>query len=207
MRKIQRMLILVAKYSLTGLISISPVSTPDILKLNLFHWKTKLWNIQIHRPEGKRTGMSNDREERVRTFNSVRQMCPNPSFPSDQLYGFWLPSDSFSSLQSSCSVVSSLTLCDPKECGTPWFPVHHQLPEPAQTHVHRVGGAIQLSHPLSSPSPPAFNLSQHQGLFQWLSSLHQVAKVLDLYTVAKVSDSFDSLFFPIWKVRTRMSSS
>ena len=65
------------------------------------------------------------------------------------------------------------------ECSTPSFPVHHQLPELAQTHVRWVGDAIQPSHPLSSPSPPAFNLSQHQGLFQWVCSSHQVAKGLD----------------------------
>ena len=59
---------------------------------------------------------------------------------------------------------------------TPGFNVHHQLPELAHTHVHRVGDAIQLSHPLSSPSPPPFNLSQHQGLFRWVTSSHQVAK-------------------------------
>ena len=59
------------------------------------------------------------------------------------------------------------------------FPVHHQLPEFTKTHVHWVGDAIQPSHPLSSPSPLALNLSQHQGLFQWVSSLHQVAKVLE----------------------------
>ena len=62
---------------------------------------------------------------------------------------------------------------------TPGLPVHHQLPEFTQTHVHRVSDAIQPSHPLSSPSPPAFNLSQHQGLFQWVNSLHEVAKVLE----------------------------
>ena len=61
----------------------------------------------------------------------------------------------------------------------PGFPVHHQLTQLTQTHVHQVGDAIQPSHPLSSPSPPAFNLSQHQGLFQWVSSSHQVAKVLE----------------------------
>jgi len=63
------------------------------------------------------------------------------------------------------------------ECSTPSFPVHYQLPEFTQTHVHRVSDAIQPSHRLSSPSPPAFSLSQHQGLFQGVSSLHQVAKV------------------------------
>ena len=64
-------------------------------------------------------------------------------------------------------------------CSTPGLPVHHQLSEFAQTHVHRVGDAIQPSHPLSSPSPPAPNPSQHQGLFQWVSCSHQVAKVLE----------------------------
>ena len=66
----------------------------------------------------------------------------------------------FSSVAQSC-----LTLCDPMYCSTPGFPVHHQLPELTQTHVHRVSDAIQPSHPLSSPSPLVFNLSQHQGLF------------------------------------------
>ena len=61
---------------------------------------------------------------------------------------------------------SCLTLCDPMDCSTPGFSVHHQLPKLAQTHVHPVGDAIQPSHPLSSSSPPAFSLSQHQGLFQ-----------------------------------------
>ena len=65
------------------------------------------------------------------------------------------------------------------DCSTPGFRVHHQLPELAQTHVHRVGDAIQPSHPLSSHFPPVFNLSQHQGLFQEVSSLHQVTKVLE----------------------------
>ena len=65
------------------------------------------------------------------------------------------------------------------DCSTPGFPVHHQLPEPTQTHVHWVGDAIQPSHPLSSPSPPVFNLSQHQGLFQWVGSSHQLAQVLE----------------------------
>ena len=71
------------------------------------------------------------------------------------------------------------TLCDPMNRSTPGLPVHHQLPEFTQTHVHWVCDAIQPSHPLSSPSPPAPNPSQHQGLFQWVSSSHQVAKVLE----------------------------
>ena len=83
----------------------------------------------------------------------------------------------FSSVQFHHSVASS-TLCDPMDCSMPDLPVHHQLPEFTQTYAHRVGDAIQPSHPLSSPSP-AFNLSQHQGLFKWVSSSHQVAKGLE----------------------------
>ena len=71
------------------------------------------------------------------------------------------------------------TLCNPMGCSMSGFPVHHQLPELTQTHVHRVGDAIQPPHPLLSPFPPAFNLSQHQGLFQWVRSSHHVTKVLD----------------------------
>ena len=71
------------------------------------------------------------------------------------------------------------TLCDPMNHSMPSLPVHHQLPEFTQTHVHWVDDAIQPSHPLSSSSPPAFNLPQHQGLFQWVSSSYQVAKVLE----------------------------
>ena len=71
----------------------------------------------------------------------------------------------FSSIAQSCP-----TLCEPRDCSVPGFPVHHQLQEFTQTHVHQVGDAIQSSRPLSSPSPPAFSLSQHQGLFQGVSS-------------------------------------
>ena len=67
----------------------------------------------------------------------------------------------------------------PMDCSMPGFPVHHQLPELTQTHVHQVGDGIQPSHPLLSPSSPAFNLSQHQGLFQWVSSSHQMAEILE----------------------------
>ena len=74
---------------------------------------------------------------------------------------------------------SRLTLCDTMDCSMPGFLVHHQLPGLTQTHVHRVGDANQPSHPLSSPSPPAFSLSQPQGLFQLVDSSHQVAKVLE----------------------------
>ena len=80
----------------------------------------------------------------------------------------------FSSANQSCP-----TLCDPMNRSTPGLPVHRQLPEFTQTHVHRVRDAIQPSHRLSSPSPPAPNPSQHQSLFQWVNSLHEVAKVLE----------------------------
>ena len=78
------------------------------------------------------------------------------------------------------SLLSCVQLCDPMDCSAPGFPFPQHLPEFAQTHVHWVGDAIQPSHLLSSPSLPAFNLSQHQGLFQWVGSLHLVAKVLEL---------------------------
>ena len=80
----------------------------------------------------------------------------------------------FSSVAQSC-----LTLCKPMDCIMPGLPVLHQLLKPAQTHVHWVRDAIQPSHPLLSPFPPAFNLSQLQGIFQWVSSSHQMAKLLE----------------------------
>ena len=76
-----------------------------------------------------------------------------------------------SSVQFSSGIQLCVTLCDPMNHSTPGLPVHHQLPEFTQTHVHWVGDAIQPSHPMSSPSPPASNPSQHQGLFQWVNSL------------------------------------
>ena len=82
-------------------------------------------------------------------------------------------------LQFSSVAQSYLSLCKPKECSMPGLPVHHQLPEVTQTHIHQVSDAIQPSHPLSSPSPPTFNLFQHQGLFKWVTSSHQVAEVLE----------------------------
>ena len=83
------------------------------------------------------------------------------------------------SVQLSWVSQSCPTLCDPMNRSTPGLPVHHQLPEFTQTHVHRVSDAIQPSHPLSSPSPPVLNPSQHQSLFQWVNSSHEVAKVLE----------------------------
>ena len=88
---------------------------------------------------------------------------------------FWSSSVQFSSVTQSWS-----NLCDPMNRSMPGIPAHHQLPESTQTHVHQVSDAIQPSHPLSSPAPPALSLSQHQGLFQWISSSQHVAKVLKL---------------------------
>ena len=81
---------------------------------------------------------------------------------------------------SSIQLLSRVGLCDPMNLSIPGLPVHQQLPESTQTHVHRVNDAIQPSHPLLSRSPPALNLPQHWGLFKWVSSLHQVDKVLEL---------------------------
>ena len=93
-------------------------------------------------------------------------------FPGGSIYIVCVYIYQFSSVAQSCP-----TLCDSMDCSTPGFPVLHHLPEFVQTHVHWVGDAIQLSHPLFLPSPLGFNCSQHQGLFQWVSSSHQVAKV------------------------------
>ena len=94
----------------------------------------------------------------------------NPGYIENRAW----PLVQFSSVAQSCP-----TLCDPMNRSMPGIPVHQQLLEFAQTHVHRVGDAIQPSHPLSSPSPPAPDPSQHRGLFQWVNSSHEVAKVLE----------------------------
>ena len=94
----------------------------------------------------------------------------------------------FSSVAQSC-----LILCDPMNHSTPGLPFHHQLPEFTQTHVHRVGDAIQPSHPLSSPSPPAPNPSQHQSLFQWVNSSCEVAKVLKFQLQHQSSNEYSGL--------------
>ena len=90
------------------------------------------------------------------------------------LHGLHLVLHQFSSVSQSCP-----TLCDPTDCSIPGFPAHQQLLELAHTHAHPVSDAIQPSHPLSSPSPPTFNLSQHQDLLKWVNSSHQVAVGLE----------------------------
>ena len=102
------------------------------------------------------------------------------------------PSVQFSSVAQLCP-----TLCNPRDCSTPGFPVHQQLPGFFQTHVHWVSDAIQPSHPLPSPSPLAFSLSQHQDLFKWVSSLHQVAKVLEFQLQHQ---SFQWIFRPDFRM-------
>ena len=139
---------------------------------------------------------------------STHQLCLHVSL---------LGGSQFTTIYSVLLTVQSLShvhLCDPTDCSTPGLPVRHHLPELAQTHVHRVSDAIQPSHPLLSPSPPAFNLSQHQGFsFQRVGSSHQVAKVLELQhqsfqlifrvdflisisTIIYITLSLDNFFFP-----------
>ena len=114
------------------------------------------------------------------TFPSPGDL-PNPGIEpkSPELQADSLPTElqGSQSVQFSSVAQSCLTLCNPMNCSMPGLPVHHQLPESTQTHAHLVGDVIQPSHPLLSPSPPAPNPSQHQGLFQWVDSSHQVAKV------------------------------
>jgi len=107
----------------------------------------------------------------VYSMKSWKEMCV-PLLLSGVFYKYWL-----SSIQVSHSVVSdSLWPHESQHARPPW---HHQLPEFTETHIHQVSDAIQPSHPLSSPSPPAPNPSQHQSLFQWVNSSHEVAKVLE----------------------------
>ena len=136
-------------------------------------------------------------EDLVRKIHWRRDRLPTPAFWPGEFHGLYSPGgckesglnnihfellwqgEVLMALPSKCHHFSSvpqscLTLWDPMDCSTPGFPVHHQLPEFDQTHVHQVDDDIQPSHPLSSPSP-LFNLSLHLGLFQWVSSLHQAA--------------------------------
>ena len=132
---------------------------------------------------GKNTGMGCHfllQCMKVKSKSEVAQSCPTLSDPMDcslpgsSVHGIFFSSVQFSSVTQSCP-----TLCDPMNHSTPGLPVHHQLPEFTQTHVHRVGDAIQPSHPLSSPSPPVPNPFQHQSLIQSINSSHEVANVLE----------------------------
>ena len=118
----------------------------------------------------------------VNVYSSFSHNCPKLDV-TKMLFHRWTDKQTTTStqwnIQFSSVAQSCPTLCDPMNCSMSGFPVHHQLPEFTHTHVHWVGDAIQPSHPLSSPSPPALNPSQHQSLFQWVNSSHEVAKVLE----------------------------
>ena len=137
--------------------------------LSLFtfmHWRRKWQPTPVFLP-GESQGQSSLVGCRLWGSTESNMTEATSSSRSNRLY-------QFSSVTQSCP-----TLCDPMNCSTPGLPVYHQLPQSTQTHVHWVGDAIQPSHPLLSPSPPALTFSQHQGLFKWVSSLRQVAKVLE----------------------------
>ena len=122
------------------------------LKWNIYHWKKG--------EKGVRSGIS----------CPIHLLIPDSGISSEQ--------HAWSTAQFGSVAQSRPTLCDPMDCSTPGLPVHHQLPEFNLTHIHWVGDAIQPSHTLLPTSPLAFNLSQHQGLFKWVSAFHQVAKVM-----------------------------
>ena len=111
----------------------------------------------------------------------IKFLCLNHFYPHQSFIKKKMERDTF---QRKLQIFSSVTqlcpaLCNPMNCSRPGFPIHHQLLELAQIRVHRVGHAIQPSHPLSSSSPPDFKLSQHQSLYQWVSSSHQVTKIFE----------------------------
>ena len=137
------------------------------------------WHAAIHGVSKSRTQLSNWTELnwmwKCRGVTSLYSLSVVNILP--HLFFSLFLSLSFSQFSSVIQLCP--TLCDPMDCSTPSFPIHHQLLELTQIQVHRVSDAIQPSHSLSSLSPPPFNLSQHQGLFQWVSSSHQVAKVLE----------------------------
>ena len=126
-------------------------------------------------------------KEGLKVVKLLPDPCPEFTFQDDRISQKVLKKEKpvlkqetlFYYLQFSAVAQSCPTLCDPMKCSMPGLPVHHQLPEFTQTHVHQVGDAIQPSIPLLSPSPPVPNPSQHQSLFQWVNSSHEVAKVLE----------------------------
>ena len=130
-------------------------------------------------PASGRSHMAQDNKASLR--QPLKPSCHNHWSPHTIAPRFYSKSIHCNKEPVQCSSViqSCLTLCDPMDCSMPGLAVHHQLPEFTQTHVHWVGNAIQPSHPLSSPSATTFNVSNHQGLFKWVSSSHQVAKVLE----------------------------
>ena len=137
------------------------ISSPGIYSLRKFQHPTLSFLPTLH------------------VHKSVLWLCLHCCLANNFISNIFLDSICMCSVQFSSVAQLCLTLCDPMKRSTPGLPVYHQLPEFTQTHVHWVGDDIQPSHPLSSPSPPAPNPSQHQGLFQWVKSSHEVAKVLE----------------------------
>ena len=153
------------RVQLVSTLSVFRVSIRTLSPRNLNSYSTKLTRVRpMHTYK--------------RVIVWVNLHCPI-HFPCCNLKSLQLHDCPYSLHLSSVQSLSGVWLCDPMDCSTPGLPVHHQFPGFTQTHAHWVGDAIQSSHPLSSPSPPTFNLSQHQGLFKWVSSLHHMSKVLE----------------------------
>ena len=150
-----------------------PITSPHLV-LAMFH----LWKPAVLHPKVRMLTFSLFwiyGKNPILREQSIFCQYPFGKYPFLMCCGYWISLRAqFSSVAQSCP-----TLCVAMNQSTPGLPVHHQLPGSTQTHVHWVGDAIQPSHPLSSHSPPATNPSRHQGLFQWVSSSHQVAKVLE----------------------------
>jgi len=148
---------------------LSSLELPSRGKKKKLTKEIELWFLRVHKwkREGKGTNKEHMIGKALSYWGTLRGI-----FEREQ-------HSSYHSVQFNLVGKSCLTLCDPMNLSTPGLPVHHQLPDFTQTHVHPVCDAIQTSHPLSFPSPPAPNPSQHQGLFQWVNSLHEVAKILE----------------------------
>ena len=158
------------------------------------------WCAAVHGAKESGTQISNQ-------TTTKKCLLHQPDWKNSCFLGQWLQ---FSLVHFRRSVASML--CDPMDCSKPGFPVHHHLLELVQTCVRWVGDSIQPSHPLLSPSPPAFNLSQHQSLFQWVSSSHQVAKVLEFQLSISPSNEYSGLisfrinWFDLFAVQETLSS-
>ena len=135
---------------------------------------SKLNHVTLPETLRKRRRDKSQTERKSLKSNIWRELISRKKKETSKLITWKTATQYFSSVAQFCP-----TLADPVNRSTPGLPVHHQLPEFTQTHVHQVSDAIQPSHPLSSPSPPAPNPSQHQGLFHWANSSHEVAKVLE----------------------------
>ena len=146
-----------------------------------------------------KTGLLRSRESHEVCSKFSRQEKANTPFDLQSFeHDIFKSLSMFSSVQFSSVVQSCPTLCNPMNCRTPGLPVHHHLSEFTQTHVHRVSDAIHPSHPLSSPSPPALNPSQHQSLFQWVNSSHEVAKVLEFQLQHYFSSNTQKIYTITW---------